>query len=349
MAAIRNGGLNAEAFVAKYDGDGNHLWTQQFGTDSGDVAWGVATDGLGGVYVGGDTGGPLFGGAYQGGGDGFLNRYDGNGNLIWSRQFGTPYSDAVKSVSADSLGNVFVAGFTLGSYAGPNLGGADAFVTKYDADGNFVWFRQIGTNKDDYAQGVAADGLGNAYVTGLVRGNLVRPVQGVGDAILAKYDSAGNNLWTRQFGSSENDVGQAVAADKFGRVYVSGDGGDDYTFPASPYNDAFASKFDASGQMLGSWQFGSLSYEEGSGVAVDGLGNFYVGGRTGDDIGGPSAGNYDAYIAKFSDRPVPEPSAALMMALGVALLVPRRLVSRAGATAGLPSSAFTPRLGCRKS
>ena len=52
-------------------------------------------------------------------------------------------------VSADGLGNVYISGYTDGSLGGPNAGGDDAFVSKYDAAGNFQWTQQLGTSATD--------------------------------------------------------------------------------------------------------------------------------------------------------------------------------------------------------
>ena len=47
-------------------------------------------------------------------------------------------------MSADGLGNVYISGYTRGSLGGPNAGGTDAFVSKYDAAGNFQWIAAVG-------------------------------------------------------------------------------------------------------------------------------------------------------------------------------------------------------------
>lgn len=56
-------GSNAGGFdyVRKFDGDGNALWTRQFGSSANDIPHGVASDESGTVIVVGDTGGDLEG------------------------------------------------------------------------------------------------------------------------------------------------------------------------------------------------------------------------------------------------------------------------------------------------
>ncbi len=64
----------------------------------------------------------------------------------WMRQIGTTETDLSLDVSADGLGNVYISGYSDGSLEGPNAGGSDAFVSKYDASGTLQWTRQFGTS-----------------------------------------------------------------------------------------------------------------------------------------------------------------------------------------------------------
>ena len=90
--------------------------------------------------------------------------------LEWIRQFGTSRGDFAYGLSADGLGNVYIAGDTQGSLGGPNAGWYDAFIAKYDASGNRLWTEQFGTSEYDAFNEVSADGLGNVYVSGQTEG-----------------------------------------------------------------------------------------------------------------------------------------------------------------------------------
>lgn len=74
--------------------------------------------------------------------------------LEWVSQFGTSDFDFANAVAFDSTG-AYVAGFTAG----------DAFVRKYDINGNEVWTRQFGTSSTEYAQGISVNSMG-VYVAG---------------------------------------------------------------------------------------------------------------------------------------------------------------------------------------
>lgn len=104
------------------------------------------------------------------------------------------------------------------------------------------WTRQFGTSTSDQANAVAVDASG-VYVAGYTRGTLPGQTSaGSWDVFLRKYDAAGREVWTRQFGTSAFDVAFAVAADPSG-VYVAG--GTDGTFPGQTNAggaDAFLAK-----------------------------------------------------------------------------------------------------------
>ena len=87
---------------------------------------------------------------------------------------------------------------------------------------NVAWSRQIGTASDDRSLSVAADSVGNSYISGCTRGSLGGSNEGDYDAFLSKYDSAGNKLWSRQVGTARWDQSNSVAVDASGNAYISG-------------------------------------------------------------------------------------------------------------------------------
>jgi protein involved in ribonucleotide reduction len=214
-----------DAFIAKYDSSGNEVWTRQFGTSGNDNALAMVADGSGDIYVAGVTWGTFSGQTPSFSEDAFIAKYDSSGNEVWTRQFGTSGHDWANAMVADGSGNIYVAGWTEGIFSGQaSSGSGDAFIAKYDSSGNKVWTRQFGTSGDDYANAMVADGSGNIYVAGWTDYTFVAQTLLVdSDSFIAKYDSSGNELWTRQFGTSGNDSAYAMAADGSGNIYVAGD------------------------------------------------------------------------------------------------------------------------------
>ena len=105
-----------------------------------------------------------------------------------------------------------------------------------------AWTRQLGTSSGDISYSVAIDGSGNAYISGYTGGDLGGTNAGLHDAFLAKYDSAGSLLWTRQLGTSSGDYG-SVAIDGSGNVYISGGTGGSLGGPNAGSDDVFLAKY----------------------------------------------------------------------------------------------------------
>ncbi|MFQ3583870.1 MAG: SBBP repeat-containing protein [Cyanobacteriota bacterium] len=202
------------------------LWTQQFGTHHDDWATSMAVDQQGNILVSGYTEGTLPDQAHSGRRDAFVRKYDPEGNELWTRQFGTGYNDWAVSVAVDGRGDILVAGFTRGTLPGQMKVGeqdADAFVRKYDSDGNELWTHQFGTESEDKIISITADERGNILVSGLTSGALPGQTHlGGEDAFVRKYDSEGNELWTRQFGTREDEEAWDITVDGQGNVLVAG-------------------------------------------------------------------------------------------------------------------------------
>ena len=120
----------SDAFIRSYDRDGNLRWTRQLGTNSDDVSLGIATDPSGNAYTTSNTNGALEG-SNAGSNDAFLRSYDRDGNLRWTRQFGTASGDFALRIATDANGNTTTTGYTLGALEGPNAGGSNAFIRSY--------------------------------------------------------------------------------------------------------------------------------------------------------------------------------------------------------------------------
>jgi hypothetical protein len=295
--------------------------TRQLGTLTADTGNAVATDDAGNAYVAGTTRGDLAGPSL-GGADCFLAKFDLSGNRTFTSQFGTSADDEAFAVAVDGAGNSYVAGSTAGDLDGPGIGSdpligaSDFFLAKFGPTGNLLFTRQIGTSANDEARGVAVDGVGNIYVTGMTSGDLdgpgigSDPFVGATDFFLAKFDSSGNLLFTRQIGTSSNDQAFAMALDGVGNVYVTGSTAGDLDGPgigSDPLvgaTDFFLAKFGPTGNLLFTRQLGTLAADEARGVAVDGVGNIFVTGTTGQDLDGPLIGDpfvgaTDFFLAKF--------------------------------------------------
>jgi hypothetical protein len=270
-------------------------WIRQLGTSEDEENRSVAVDAFGNAYISGSTWGSL-GGPNAGIGDAYIAKYDPTGNLLWTEQIGTNKLDQSYSVAVDGTGNAYISGSTYGSLGGPNVGSRDAFLARYDPTGNLLWTRQIGTISFDLSNCVAVDTYGNAYLSGRTLGSLGGPNAGETDAFLAKYDTAGNQLWTKQLGTSAMEMCNSVTVDASGNAFICG-----HTAELLSANHMFLAKYNPEGSLLWNQQLGTTSTNDNCwSVAVDASGNSYISGSTPSSLGGPNAGEDDAFLAKYS-------------------------------------------------
>ncbi len=293
----------ADYYFAKYDAQGNRLYLRQRGTTRDDFATGIAAGASNTIYLSGYTGGNFGTGGAATQSDIFAALYDTGGNLYSLAQLGSPSSDVALGLAVTPNHEVYVTGYTWGSLDGTTTPtGTDVFLMKLDIIGRLQWVRQVDISSQDQATAVAVGADGAVYLTGYTDGTLDGNTNaGIYDALLARYDSQGNRVWSRLLGGTNPDYGHGIAVASDGTVNVTG-----YTTSAldgnahAGGNDVFLSRFDGQGNKLGTHALGTASSDVGRGVAVDAQGSAYVTGFTYGGLGGnTSAGGFDAVLLRF--------------------------------------------------
>ncbi|MFI5455817.1 MAG: SBBP repeat-containing protein [Isosphaerales bacterium] len=177
-------GGGSDAFVTKYGPAGAVVYSSYLGgVGEEDEAFGIAVDGAGNAYLTGrSTSMPTTPGAYQvasaGGTDAFVTKFNASGSgLVYSTYLGGNNLDVGYGIAVDGSGNAYVTGYTQstnfpttsGAYQGAFGGGYhDAFVTELNATGTALRYSTyLGGSGQDEGYGIAVDGAGDAYVTGI--------------------------------------------------------------------------------------------------------------------------------------------------------------------------------------
>ena len=315
---------SVDAWVAKYDSNGNQVWGKQIGTSGPDNAYAITTDNVGNFYVSGDTGGNLFSSKQSQGSDAWVAKYDSNGNQLWGKQFAAG-GLANTSFGLDvEAGNVYVSGLAIKENQNREIFDFvvedDAWVTRFDSNGNQQWFTEIsgsiGNFFFDENYDLAVDKNGNAYLTGWTQGleKESDPSRALSkyDAWLAKVNPAGQQEWVQQFGSTNQglDFAWGVDTDSKNNIYVTGWttgqlGTEDAKSRSGTY-DIWLAKFDPSGTQVWAKQFGAKGVEGDDGtylsdLEIDAQDNIFLTGYTNNKItpGGTADSNYNAWVAKF--------------------------------------------------
>jgi hypothetical protein len=242
------------------------------------------------------------------------------GNLLWSRRFGGAQDQIGQSIAVDEAGAVLVAGHFYASVdfgAGPlsSAGYEDSFLCKLDAAGNSLWSRRFGGPGDQLANSVAVDGSGAAFVAGVFAGSIDfggGPLTSNGglDVFLAKFDAAGNLVWSKRFGDASDQTANGIAVDGSGNVIVGGYFYGTIDFGGAPLTNVngengFIAKLDTNGSPVWSKSFHGNGDQVMSGIAASSTGEVFATGRFfgSADFGGgdlPSAGGADAFLVKLS-------------------------------------------------
>src|SRR6218665_729291 len=225
-------------------------------------------------------------------------------SLHWAKGLGGNGDDFAYSVATDAAGNVYTTGFyenTADFDPGPgtfNLTSNaiyDVYVSKLDANGNFVCAVGFGGSNLDYGYGIEVDASGNVLVTGSFMntvdfdpgpGTFNLTSAGNADCYILCLDASGAFLWAKRIGGTGNDRGYDIALDAQGNIHTTGifDATVDFDPGPGTYNltspswNTFVSKLDNSGNFVWAANIGGSGIENPSCIEVDAAGNVYTSG-----------------------------------------------------------------------
>lgn len=312
-------GGNIRVLFNKVDGSGNTILTGYY-NNTADFDPGAGT-----AYL-----------TSNGGTDIFIAKYDASGNYVWARSMGGTSNDQGLSLTVDGIGNIYLTGYFRSVVDfDPGAGTAnltsnaanDIFFAKYDASGNYVWSKAMGSTYDDRGNSITIDASGNVYVLGQFEqtvdfdpgiGTANLTSAGTNDVFLAKYDALGNYVWTRGIGGTNSDQGNSMAIDGMGNLYITGlysetvdfdPGAGIVNLTSLGGNDIFLAKFDGSGTYAWAVGMGGTGTDQGLSVSLDASNNVYFTGsfRSTVDFDPSisvsnltSAGSADIFVAKFT-------------------------------------------------
>lgn len=327
-----------DAYILKLDSSGIFIWARNIYSAVGSS---ITTDILGNVYASGYFGGatdldPTTGtdSAFSAGAaDGFIVKLNSSGNFLWAKQIGGADDDEILKLQRDHFGNIYMCGGFYGTsnfdpgasnFHLTSAGDQDIFISKLDSFGNFKWALQIGDTSWDQARSMTVDSNGNFYIAGNFEvpvdfdpgpGIFILSPVGSTDNFIGRYDSFGNLVWAKSFGSIYPDFINSIAIDNKGNVYSTGDYSGTVDFDPSSgvynlagYHNIFILKLNSSGNFSWARSMGSSGDDGGYSIYADDDERVYVTGRFEDTVDFDpgngifnmvSAGSTDIFILKL--------------------------------------------------
>lgn len=349
-------GSNGDGYLVKFDPSGARLWATYYGGSGDDYACESICDGSGNVFMTGGTKSSSPGviatpGSYQPAyatpttnpGDAFLVMFNSSGVRQWATYYGGNDLDFGNGISLDNSGNIFIVGATqstnniasVGSQQPALYSGQDAFLAKFNSAGVRQWGTYFGGNaQQEIASDCVTNASGDTYITGATSStnNISTPgchqavyaggPANVGDAYLAKFNSAGVLQWGTYYGGSGPEFFNKLSLDATGDLYAAGWTSSSTSTAIATVgshqanyglnDDAMLVRFNAAGQRIWGTYYGGNGSDYGGAPTIDASGNVYLSGDastfSGTNIATACAyqahfggGNADAFLAKFSN------------------------------------------------
>jgi hypothetical protein len=284
-----------DAFLTRYDADGDKLWTRQFGTNGTDQALGISVSGTD-VFVAGSTDGRFPRQRANGGTDAFVARFTGRGRLAWLKQFGTHRDDEAAAISASGDG-IVLAGTTRGPLDRQRLDGpSDAFVMRLTPGGLESWTRLIGGDGEDRGLSVALR-TGQVFLAGTTEG--LHHAVADQDGFVAGFDRRGRPAWSYPLGRSDTDAITSIVPRAEGVYFAGWTSGTFLDEAPAGGLDAVIGKLGVNGPVLWLKQFGSATDDQATALSIAGKGLYVAGSTTGELSDGTPLGESDGFLRKY--------------------------------------------------
>ena len=334
---------NYDVFLQKLDSDGNFVWAYSFGAGSDDHGEGIHIDADGNIYVVGAFAGTVDfdpgAGVNQlvstsSNTDAFVLKLDQDGNYLWAKKMGGGQTDIARSIDTDSNGNVYITGeFMSTADMDPSdgvqsfvcFGILDAFVTKLNSDGDFVWAKQLGGSRHDFANSICIDSQDRVIVTGYFLGTAdFDPGEGIveftatgdpvyySDIYIVQMDMDGNFIWAKQIGSEDDEEANEVTVDHEDNLIITGSfyatvdfdpGAEVFELTSAGSRDAFVLKLTHEGDFIWVRGIGSSNNQVGYSVVTDAEGGVYTTGQASNEVDyNPGEGVYLLSVRIFVQK-----------------------------------------------
>ncbi len=328
-------GKGCDFFIAKFSEHGECIWANAAGGKGSDGDYSSCSiDAKGNILVSGifNSSEMDFGDFKlynSGSSDMFIAKYSTDGKIQWAKNAIGSDSDEGQSCSMDAQGNIFAGGFfnspslTFDSIILVNTEpkSGDAFIVKYNPDGNVLWAKNIGGTETEIGN-CFTDPSGNTIMAGIFFSPTIKAGQttltnaGGGDIFLIKFNPKGEILWAKSAGGNSMDGVRNFYVDNTGNILITGSysspilifGKDTLKNIVEGTEDIFLAKYDPSGNFLFAKTAGGAGRNCGRGITSDSTGNIFLTGSFEESsiVFGKTClknfGSSDIFVLKMSNK-----------------------------------------------
>lgn len=244
--------------------------------------------------------------------------------IIFSTYLGGKGDDRANKIRVDRAGNTYIGGSTeawddfpvLNAIQNKRKGSKGGIVAKFSREGSLLWATHLGGARSNFqysnyeaynlVTGVALDAESNLYVVGDTDAvdfptlNAAQPeLRGSRSSFLAKFNGTGQLIWSTYIGELYI---RDIATDHDGAAYLAA-----IKMRPNKGGVSVIAKYDSTGKYLWEKEFGGIEHNtDARSIAIDGMGNVYIGGDAQIDtlpnqIGDANyaKGYWNPFVAKF--------------------------------------------------
>ncbi|MCX6646016.1 MAG: hypothetical protein NTY09_06635 [bacterium] len=315
-SAVKTSQGGRDAYLAKYDSNGNFVWVNTWGGTNWEMGVNVALNGDDVLCYGYYEGTVDFSGGSGtdvreaiGNMDYFLSSYNAStGVRKWTATWGSNNYDYANGLGVDFAGNIYLGG-TFGGKCDFDPGSAkfevtpigyDAFLLKLNKNSGFQWVRTWGadTGEDMKVTDIATTPSGETWMCGYFwdtadfdpgAGIDIHTSTGQADCWASRFDQNGNFKWARTWGNPDSeDKAYGIEPDFVGNSYITGEfrntvdfdpGAGVQNLESAGLLDAFLLELDISGNYVWCGAMGGEDDDSGRGVTIESFGNILAVGE----------------------------------------------------------------------
>ncbi|MEI8135280.1 MAG: hypothetical protein WCH46_09465 [bacterium] len=215
----------------------------------------------------------------------------------WAHSGSSSVIATAAGLATDSKGFIYATGTFYGNI---EIGstkltaiGRDVYVAKYDVQGNALWAKRAGGERDEFSYAIAVDKNGDCIICGsfydhITFGGDTITSRGQHDIFIAKYSTNGDLIWAKTAGGKYADHAVTLSLDKSGNIYVGGFFKDTMWFGSNvtittkrnQTFDMFIAKFNPSGDISWAKEISGSPYyytpDDGLAIVAEPNGSLYV-------------------------------------------------------------------------